>query len=222
MHVKWSKWKDVEVEVRFGKRMRRSEHVDGVASHERDGDFALVRYEGAAVAPAPEVIGVLELLRDVKAAGWVLGDVSREAFSGARLRRVSRAKEVRRAFHEGWDYAEGDPPERLALSLGADYMEGMKGWATWDLYLASAWLDHPLRERCRSKDWRDRPSVEECLAAARPAAAVPAPRATAEVGGGEGGHAAVETPVKAAALVPAAALVAAATPPATTGKGRGV
>ena len=162
MYAKWAKWKDVETEVRFGKRMRRCRHVDGVVSSEREGDFALVRYAGAKKPPAPDARCVLELLRDVKAAGWVLGDVAVEAFSDAKLRRVSRAVEVRRMYHEGWQSVEGDPPERVELSKGGDYKEGMKGWETWDLYTASAWLDHPLRERCRS---RNRPSVEECLAA---------------------------------------------------------
>ena len=162
MYAKWAKWQDVEAEVRFGKRMRRCPHIDGVVSCEREGDFALLRYASAKEAPAPEAKCVLELLRDVKAAGWVLGDVAMEAFSGTKLRRVSRAVEVRRTYHEGWDYAEGDPPERIELSKGGDYLEGMKSWETWDLYSVSAWLDHPLRAQCRSMQ---RPTVEECLAA---------------------------------------------------------
>lgn len=161
MYAKWAKWKDVEAEVRLGKRLRKCPLLDGVVSCEREGDLALVRYARAKEEPAPTAKSVLELLKIVKDAGWVLGDVARDAFSGTKLRRVSRAREVRRACHERWDYKEGDPPERLELSLTGDYM-GMKTWGTWDLYSVSAWLDHPLKERCRSTQ---RPSVEECLAA---------------------------------------------------------
>jgi hypothetical protein len=162
MHAKWSKWEEVEAEVRLGKRLRHCRHFDGIVSCEREGDYALVKYAGTKQAPEPDAKSVLELLLDVKAAGWVLGDVSRDAFSGAKLRRATRAVEVRRTYHEGWDFKEGDPPERLELSRGGDYLEGMKNWATWDLYAVSAWLDHPLSAQCRSLN---RPSVEECLAA---------------------------------------------------------
>ena len=156
MYAKWAKWGDVEAEVRLGKRLRRCPHFDGVKSFERAGDFALLKYGGVKEAPAPDARCVLELLREVTAAGWVRGDGARDAFSGTKLRRVSRAVEVRRAYHEGWDYKEGDPPERLELSRGGDYLENVKGWATWDLYSVSEWLDHPLREQCRSSK---RPSV---------------------------------------------------------------
>ena len=162
MYKKCAKWKDVEVEVRFGKRFRRCDHVDGVIACERDGDHALLTYARAKERPDPDARSVLELLKEVKKAGWVLGDVGREAFSGKRLRRVSRAVEVRKAFHQAWDAKAGDPPERVELSKGGDFLENMKSWDTWDLYAVSEWLDHPLRAQCRSQN---RPSVEACLAA---------------------------------------------------------
>jgi hypothetical protein len=162
MHAKWARWKDVETEVRFSKRFRNCGYLDGVVESERHGDFALVRYAGPKKEAAPETESVLLLLKAVKDAGWVLGDVGREAFSGTKLRRVSRAVEVRRTYHEGWKAVEGDPPERWELARGGDYVTGMKGWETWDLYSVSEWLDHPLRTQCRSGS---RPTVEECLLA---------------------------------------------------------